>query len=538
MKSQQDFPLNVWVNIASHDATPFTLQRLAHVNRNARIAATSNKLWKPFTPYDIDDQLYSEFLERIKDYSKEQVRTLRSCWEQYIVSTRAHLSKITGISHSSLQFISVPEKPFEFHQFDLALAYTSIQDSNDATKFDRVLFGECLQHEAFLRATITINPGLYLKLDEIHNNLELATLAVRGHPQCWKHAPQILKEDLDLVKASLLPENSSAFLHIYSRIFPCQHKEVILQCTNALLEDEERWGECIEPSLLTQEFCQTLALAGVPIYDHLPDLMYDRDFILNYCRTLQLPSIFANDREVALSFLKRNGYELRNVSESLRQDKEVVCTALRENIAAIKFCNKSVLTSPEFIKEFESIVLEIDHPHQVELPLELQSREIALKAVKRSGMWLRSFTKYQQDMEIISEAVRTYPMCLQLVSDDTLADEDLLRLCKINPVCIWKAGRAFREKNGRLLRDALRHGPPNYLYEWNEIITDRNLLLHAVESHPENFKNLVRRFPKYYNDKEVVLAALDRCDGSILWNLSPKLMKDSQIWSKARLMRK
>lgn len=54
-----------------------------------------------------------------------------------------------------------------------------------------------------------------------------------------------------------------------------------------------------------------------------------------------------------------------------------------------------------------------------------------------------------------------------------------------------------------------------------------------MRSHESTFKRLAEANPRYYADKELVMAALDVADGSILWRLPKELIDDEDIWRKA-----
>jgi len=122
------------------------------------------------------------------------------------------------------------------------------------------------------------------------------------------------------------------------------------------------------------------------------------------------PESLRSDHEVVLAAVRHNGYDFRHASEELRADKKLAMLALESGCGAIVESMSPVLQAD---REVIFHALEHDSNHGSHGPLKYaanevrRSREIALYAVQKQGMWLFDVAQeLLHDPEIILSALQ------------------------------------------------------------------------------------------------------------------------------------
>lgn len=80
MRTLIDVPVSLWLEIASYCTSPVDLLILARVCQAARIAAQADILWGKFTPFEVENDLYSHFVDRMANCSPDAIKYFLDFW--------------------------------------------------------------------------------------------------------------------------------------------------------------------------------------------------------------------------------------------------------------------------------------------------------------------------------------------------------------------------------------------------------------------------------------------------------------------------
>lgn len=178
-------------------------------------------------------------------------------------------------------------------------------------------------------------------------------------------------------------------------------------------------------------------------------------YLINYIDGIfeHLSIDLRNDKQLALIAVKKKGKQLEFASEELKKDKEVVSFAIQSEIGSFKFANDSLKSDRSFI--MEQIELPGDQMGLVFLNVSEELRddkELALKAIKRnytafgwtsenlrndkefviSAMKVNGYSLLQaghlkKDIEVQAVAVKQDPSAYVATTDELKKDEEILK---------------------------------------------------------------------------------------------------------------
>lgn len=570
VRRKLDVPITIWKRIASFCESPLELLTISEVLRGAFVAATSDSLWDAFSPYVLSRNLYRDFIERVKKLGEEDIDLLRAFWASvpaqrekyykgdeedeeydetfdadcYDLEDEIQLEKNTKnnewlVAGCTIQNI-LSHEPFGLHDLDVALAVgcSSIEDQLLDKGALADLFEPCFEDPRFCSVLLRYAPYKVFYYYELQT-LEYLPL-ISDLPEVWEKIPclkRAMRKDPVLVRRTL-ERDPCQFINIFTPHFPCADPELVLdsveKCVSLWMLDDvyytELW-EALDPSLRSRNFCMELAQRGFPIW--LVDIgMVDLDFYLICDRLDIFPPEYLNDKQISLIAVQRNSLNYENSIPSLKNDKDIILATLQNDIDSLCMFDESIISEDWLMKAFREALENTDRG-PAHVPEQLQTRECAEIAARKG--FCGSFTNFLDDLELLKLSVKVNPMgTLYCILNCDTRDEYSRELCEINPDAIWYTTQEFFNANLDLVRKALHNGIPagprvNCL-DWDD---HRELLIHAVRSHESTFKRLAEANPRYYADKELVMAALDVADGSILWRLPKELIDDEDIWRKA-----
>lgn len=536
-RTTPEIPYTVWKQVSEYCETPLELINLSRVSRNAYVAATSDALWAPFTPYNLTNHLYRNFVERVRKLAQTDVDLILEFWPNAV------LIRTTARAGAAPYSEPLPEhKPFDFSQLDVALAVACGHEDLDDYDAFITMFEQCLTDPHFATALLQYDPAKFLRYDLLQRPeyLPLAT----GLPDIWMHVcPALLEElrrDTELIN-NTIRNYPLAFIWIFSAQYPCTDRDLALQCVEDLETILKPWHfadefwDALHPTLHSCSFYLELGHRGFPINIYVPEMAKDKHFYIDCHKLKKFPSEFLKDKDTVLAAVQRDMDNYIRADPDLKCDKDVVLQTLQSDIYSLSLFSDHITKQPWFATALKSVLLNVSHkPFYIPIPGHLRTREIAEIAARKG--FLAMFPEFLKDLDLLKIAVTVSPDILCQLED---SGKYAWELCQVNPVAVWYTTYEFFTTNPRIVMKAFQYGlQPDYLSRY-PIIWDnhRSLLLHAVRSNRNTFKLLASCHHEYYQDKELILAALEVSDGSILWDLPYELMDDRDIWAKVAATR-
>jgi len=183
------------------------------------------------------------------------------------------------------------------------------------------------------------------------------------------------------------------------------------------------------------------------------------------------------DKKEALKIVKESGYELENLSEEFKKDKDVVLAAIKQGGSNLQYADESLK----------------------------KDKEIVLEAVKQEGYALEyAGESLKKDREIVLEAVKQYANALEYADDSLKKDRDVvLEAVKQNGVAFEYADESLKQ--------------------------DKEIILIAIKDYGAALEYADDSLKK---DKEIVLIAVKQ-DGNALQYADDSLKKDKEIVREA-----
>ena len=183
------------------------------------------------------------------------------------------------------------------------------------------------------------------------------------------------------------------------------------------------------------------------------------------------------DKKEALKIVKESGYELENLPEEFKKDKDVVLAAIKQGGSNLQYADESLK----------------------------KDKEIVLEAVKQEGYALEyAGESLKKDREIVLEAVKQYANALEYADDSLKKDRDVvLEAVKQNGVAFEYADESLKQ--------------------------DKEIILIAIKDYGAALEYADDSLKK---DKEIVLIAVKQ-DGNALQYADDSLKKDKEIVREA-----
>ena len=167
------------------------------------------------------------------------------------------------------------------------------------------------------------------------------------------------------------------------------------------------------------------------------------------------------DKKEALKIVKESGYELENLPEEFKKDKEIVWIAVKQYGAALEYTDDSLK----------------------------KDREIVLEAVKQYGAAFEyADESLKQDKEIILIAIKDYGAALQYADDSLKKDKEIVL------IAVKQDGNALRyadeslKKDKEVVREAVRRS--NEAIQYIDESLKEYFLKYTLESSELNYSCL------------------------------------------------
>ena len=214
----------------------------------------------------------------------------------------------------------------------------------------------------------------------------------------------------------------------------------------------------------------------------------------------------ADDKDIVLSAVKKYWGAWEAASPRLRKDKDVVIEGIKNNIYLLNNVSFDLVDDKEFM--LRAISIDALAYRYVSERLK-NDRDLIVAAVKKDGMIIKDLpSKFKDDKEIITIAVGNDPYALEYASPRLRDDRDVV----LKSVSIH--GRLLQYASDRLKDDkelviiAIRSEFEAYLDASERLKNDRDVVLEFIKQNGYQFKVIP---DKYKSDKEIVIEAV-KCD--------------------------
>lgn len=268
----------------------------------------------------------------------------------------------------------------------------------------------------------------YTKVSKtLRANPELMLKAVKINPSIYCSLPVAVKVNRDIVLeiAKNEPWNLRLLADVKrERREPLQHdKELALLVANRA---PEVLIEFFDEELLRDTEVQEIAFK-------LSDKKESKKRLLkNVWAFLYVdPAYWVEDKSLVKKALRVDGYLLKYLPESYRNDKEAVMIAVKSSPSAIEFCDAKFYDDSEIInaalQEDSEEVLRFASPRLK------GDYDLVFKAVKVDALNLQyASDELRDNKEIVKRALKTFGGVLEDASERLQGDEELVKLAKEN----------------------------------------------------------------------------------------------------------
>lgn len=268
-----------------------------------------------------------------------------------------------------------------------------------------------------------------------------------------------------------------------------------------------------------------------------------------------------DDEEVVATAVENNGKALEFASLRLKADKKTVLKAIAEDIGACCYCAPELLHDPEIIDQIIKSDYRGEYLHY--LPLEVWEDPLRIEQVRKSSPYNLNFLpisirdngpvmekfyptmkdylsfcseRLKEDREYVRNALANDFNNLEFASNELKDDEDLITpfLTKTPSWGFIHASERLKSKKPLALK-AITYNTRIFKFLPEHLRKDEEIVTIAVTDY---FSNIQYADYKFRNDKDFVLNALKTADrgGYILWHISRDLRADRDIVDRAITM--
>ncbi len=375
------------------------------------------------------------------------------------------------------------------------------------------LYGCMKEREQSIAEVAVKNNGMALKYtsDEIKKNKKIVLIAVKQNGMALEFADPSLQKDRDIVMAAV--KNKGTALQFASESLK-REKDIILQAV-------KNNGEVIF-ELESEQIDKDIVLAAVSNGDYIIDRIdkkyqNDNDIIIaaglrnpNEIEYLKNQPSIHNKKDM-LELLKK-GASLKLASDKLRDDKELVLTAISISAKNIEYASKRLKNN----KEIMLIVFKKD-PDQIKYStLQFKNatqqlrnnKQFILKLVSIDGDTLDYASKHlKKDRQVVLAAIKQYIYALRFADKSFKKDRETISLA------VTKEGRTLQFADDSLKNDkqivmaAIKQDGYALKYASKALRADRDMVLEAVKNN-QNGYSLENTSKALRADREVVLEAV------------------------------
>jgi hypothetical protein len=252
-------------------------------------------------------------------------------------------------------------------------------------------------------------------------------------------------------------------------------------------------------------------------------------YLQHVCKKLK------NDKEIVLTAVTSYAGSLKFASKELKKDHEIVLQAVKKKGSSLAFADYSLKSDPEFM--LKSINLSYYSLNFASKNLK-NDKEFILKAIKQSTGKILQYSgeKMKQDKEVVIEAVKSHSCSLKFASEELKNDIDVVMALLSTKKDFdlddpFKfVGKKFKGDREIALKAVKRNGKSIQSVS-EDLMKDREIILNALKNEYIVFKFLIQIDSDYMNDKEIVLAAV-QSNRRMLQYASEEMKNDMDVGLK------
>lgn len=235
-----------------------------------------------------------------------------------------------------------------------------------------------------------------------------------------------------------------------------------------------------------------------------------------------------------LKLITKGTLILKDLSEELKSDKEIVAESIKKDWSSFKFASESLKSDINAVKEFMLITGQIFQFASDELKI---NRELCLLAIKQSSnqyQFVKNLDK--EDREFIKESVLLAGTSIQFMTDNFKDDFDIAK------IAVNQSGYAFMylstklKNNTELLIDSVKQLKSGYILDCasDELRTNVNLILELLDYVKESKWLIKNSHEGIKNNFEIILKAV-KISGAALEFASLEVKNSKKIVIEAVL---
>ncbi len=199
-----------------------------------------------------------------------------------------------------------------------------------------------------------------------------------------------------------------------------------------------------------------------------------------------------NEKSVVLAAVRQNGLAIQNASDELKNDDDIIRTALTNNYLAYEFLSPEKKACSEYFTHYKEQKWTCEYT--------LSHNWMAL--------WEEKYKKFQDDKFLVMLAISQNWLALQFASDKLKNDPDVvITAVKQNWLAYRFITREYFKLSKEVILAAINSNIQVFDYFWDEIKNDPNFMVYVIRKDPTKFDSLNENLKQYLN---IILALASR----------------------------
>lgn len=254
----------------------------------------------------------------------------------------------------------------------------------------------------------------------------------------------------------------------------------------------------------------------------------DRELMLNALKNnvevyVSMSDRLKNDRELALIAVSINGQILSQMNDDFQNDKEIVLAAVKLHGEAFQYASLRLRNDVDVAKV---AVLSCAKSYKFIGESLIHNKQLALSAVYTDGEMIKFMCdELKNDIEIITQATQNWPMAIIYAKDYLHIKEYIIPILERLDIFVYLAPELKND------RDVVLLAASNYIdilpYVSPEFCDDKEIMLGAIKYFPNNIAYASSRLRA---DREIALESL-RNPLNIFY-VDPCLYDDEEVLKK------
>eukprot|EP01080_Neovahlkampfia_damariscottae_P012335 gene12335-6008_t len=335
--------------------------------------------------------------------------------------------------------------------------------------------------------------------ENIQNDKEIASEAVLQNPDSYQFLSNELKGDFDII--SIVVQKNPSII-----------KNMNIKNTEEALLLIEKNQACFD--FMSEKIKNNFDLNKdlMKLYPEMyPNLSID----------------IRNNYNITFEIVSKIGKFLGSASDEMRQNEEIVFSALKQNLSCYVFAHPKLKSSKVFslkiLKHFPNFNIAL-------FPMEIKDNyDVMTEAVMINGKNYQFISKrLRNDKNLLYQVLKPGFNGFYFASMELKADYDVvLKVVKICPQAIYYVNKRFKYDKTVVLEVVKNYG--EYIADcWNtNLIKDREICLCALKSSPSSFRHFSSEIQK---EKELAKLAIELYPKNIQY--APMKMRNEKLMKK------